>query len=131
MASTIYGKRAKRSAPQFTFKTLPEVMLGLNHTKVDILKFDIEGAEWELITQNILPLPWSMLPAQLLFELHGAGANPKYVSPSLTNGKTRRQVNKLFLGLHDRGYRILSSIRNRRDHSCSEFSLVLVENETF
>jgi len=87
------------------FKPYVQVMSDLGHTKVDLLKFDIEGSEWELL-EHILQHPENA-PRQLVFELHTQGAAPTWVPRDTVAGKNRVAVNELFLRLHDFGYRVL------------------------
>jgi hypothetical protein len=101
-------------------------MKELNHTRIDYLKFDIEGSEWELLAV-ILALPTHQLLWSIMFELHTEGANPKAVPPATVAGKHRKEVNKLVLQLLDRGYGILDFTINPLDRACAEFSLVLIE----
>eukprot|EP00386_Alphamonas_edax_P015300 GDKI01046770.1.p1 GENE.GDKI01046770.1~~GDKI01046770.1.p1 ORF type:complete len:281 (-),score=64.40 GDKI01046770.1:342-1091(-) len=111
---------------QLVFKPLAEVMSELNHTHVDVLKFDIEGSEWQLIEEDILRGTQNK-PEQLLFELHTHYANPHWVPHSLVHGKQKPQVNQLFIDLFDAGYRVVSKETNDGDFFCAEFSLIRTE----
>jgi len=108
----------------FVFKTLGETMKELGHDTIDLLKFDIEGFEWRLFEEELLTS--SSLPAQLSFELHSEGANPRFVPVANVKGKGFTEVNKLFLDLFDVGYRVASKEVNRWDPACAEFVLVNV-----
>merc|ERR1712137_927535 len=110
----------KQSSVQF--KKLSETMQLLGHDSVDVLKFDIEGFEWKLFQSEILGL--KSLPRQLAFELHTQGSKPIAVPPHLVRGKDFVEVNRLFLALHDVGYRVVSKEMNIYDDKCAEFVLV-------
>lgn len=103
-----------------------EVLKMLGHQYVDVLKFDIEGSEWDLFN-DILKEP-AKAPKQLLFELHTEGANRNFVPPSTVGGKSKPQVNELFIKLHDIGYRVVSKRLNRGDPNCADFTLIMVAN---
>lgn len=107
------------------FKPLTQVMTDLGHSKLDMLKFDIEGGEWALL-EYILKHP-QVAPQQILFEVHTQGANPHWVPSKTVSGKTKRQVNQMFLRLHDMGYRVLNKAINPGDAYCCDFTLILVE----
>ena len=106
------------------FQPLSQVMSTLNHTKVDILKFDVEGNEWALM-DSVLAAPF--LPRQLNFELHLMGANPGPVPPNLVQGKRRKAVNELMLRLMEAGYGVVSVEWNRFDTFCAEITMVLMK----
>jgi hypothetical protein len=106
------------------FQPLSQVMSTLNHTKVDILKFDVEGNEWTLF-ESILAAPF--LPRQLNFELHLMGANPGPVPPALVQGKRRKAVNEVMLRLLEVGYGVVSLEPNPGDRYCAEVTMVLMK----
>jgi hypothetical protein len=111
-----------KSEEHLKFKSLADTMIELNHTSLDLLKFDIEGFEWSLFDDELLR--GTALPRQMSFELHTEGANPRMVPPEVVKGKCFKQVNELFLKLFDRGYRVLSKEINYVDHQCAEFVVV-------
>lgn len=117
-----YSKHAHNA---LTFFSLREIMHKLGHRKVDVLKFDIEGFEWELFHSEILP-PQVPKPNQLLFELHTQGANPQYVPRGVVQGKTGAQVDQLVLQLFQLGYRIFDIDINPGDKYCAEFGMLRV-----
>ncbi|CAE8679587.1 unnamed protein product [Polarella glacialis] len=126
-AQGMYGRKGKADqASLVTFKTLKDTMAGLNHTSLRLLKFDIEGNEWELFDNELLPAFSLELPEQLSFELHTEGAHAMYVPPALVEGKGYVAINKLFLKLFDLGYRVAAKELNAYDHKCAEFVLVRV-----
>jgi len=105
------------------FKTFTSTLKELGHPVLDILKFDIEGFEWTLFEEDLLPA--SILPNQLSFELHTEGANTAFVPPEPVKGKSFEEVNALILRLFDLGYRVVDKAVNY-DQFCSEFTLVRV-----
>merc|ERR1712014_107488 len=113
-----------RSADSLSFKTMSQTMQLLGHDSVDVLKFDIEGFEWKLFQSEIFGL--KSLPKQLAFELHTEGSKPIAVPPHLVQGKGYVEVNRLFVALHDLGYRVVSREMNEVDEKCAEFVLVNV-----
>jgi hypothetical protein len=62
--------------PNFHFLSLDQIMKMLNHTHIDILKMDVEGAEWGFVVNE-----WSILKrvGQYLVELH-TDANPQILA---------------------------------------------------
>jgi len=107
------------------FKSYSDIMKDLNHTKVDLLKFDIEGSEWELLEHILQHNAPENAPRQLVFELHTQGAVPAWVPPQTIVGKNRIAVNNIFLRLHDFGYRVLHKQVNPGDRFCADFTLLL------
>jgi len=108
------------------FKTMAHTMRDLGHVHLDVLKFDIEGFEWDLF--ETLILPGLLLPDQLVFELHTEGAGAKWVSPEQVKGKGFEQVNGLFLRLFDLGYRVVwkATTQARFSNYINEFTLVRI-----
>ena len=127
LRNTYYGsdwsEQYGQAQSRYTFRELDAVMTELEHSHIDILKFDIEGAEWELLLLHILARP-RFRPSQLIFELHSEGAHPYYVSRELTRFKSPRRVYQLFLALHDIGYRIMAKVDGKADAAAADFSLV-------
>jgi hypothetical protein len=113
-------------ASALDFRSLVEAMGALGHDHIDLLKFDIEGFEWEMIQQQLLRS--SVRPWQLAFELHAEHADSAAVPPSLVQGKGYAAVNRLFLELYKLGYRVISKEINEYDHACAEFVLVYVNS---
>ena len=121
---TIYG--GVHNQVSLTFKSLNDTMQLLNHTKLSLLKLDVEGAEWSILHDLVTNNPREFLPEQLLFELHTARANPSFVPRAMVMDKHKRQVDNLFLALFAAGYRVVMKEINRWDRACAEFSLLLV-----
>jgi hypothetical protein len=109
------------------FKSLPDTMKMLNHTHIDLLKFDIEGFEWQLFQSQILTS--DNPPEQLSFELHTQKANPAYVPHGNVHDKGYVEVNRLFRSLYDLGYRVTSKELNSGDPACAEFVAVRVNRD--
>lgn len=108
------------------FKTLAASMKELGHTSMDLLKFDIEGFEWQLFENELLKDGNTVLPAQISFEMHTDGAKPWAVPKENTAGHGNHEVNNVFLQFHKLGYRVASKELNRHDHACAEFVMVRV-----
>lgn len=106
------------------FKTMSETMKELGHSSVDLLKFDIEGFEWQLFDTELLQS--DNPPEQLSFELHTQKANPAYVPQKGVHDKGFVQVNRLFRSLFDMGYRVTSKELNSGDPACAEFVAVKI-----
>jgi len=119
-----YGNRAGNSG--FVFKTLADSMKELGHSSMDLLKFDIEGFEWQLFENELLKDGNTVLPNQISFEMHTEGAKPWAVPKENTAGHSNHEVNKVFLEFHKLGYRVVSKELNRHDHACAEFVMVRV-----
>lgn len=101
-----------------SFHSLDQIMKRLSHARLDILKFDIEGYEWDLF-ETIMQ--GNQLPTQMAFELHTQYANPNYVPSHLVAKKGRGAVAELFYELYLLGYRVVSKEVNNEDHGCAEF----------
>jgi hypothetical protein len=115
----------KTDKANLVFKSLAQTMQELGHNNIDLLKFDIEGFEWQLFQNDIIP--GKLLPEQMSFELHTQKANPAYVPHDNVADKDFVKVNQLFKSLHDRGYRVTSKEVNSGDSACAEFVVVNVE----
>eukprot|EP01039_Chlorochromonas_danica_P003707 gene3707-4055_t len=111
---------------EMKFHRLGEIRQLLNHTHVDMFKFDIEGCEWDLIYDEIIHGNEADLPTQLLFELHTQGANPRWVPRDIVQGKGRQEVDQLILDLFHLGYRVFHLQMNSGDHYCAEISFYRV-----
>jgi len=117
----------KGDQDKLVFKSLSETMAELNHTYIDLLKFDIEGFEWQLFDSQILTN--GNPPEQLSFELHTQKANPAYVPQGNVHDKGYVEVNRLFRSLYDLGYRVTSKELNSGDPACAEFVAVNVNKK--
>jgi hypothetical protein len=120
----IYNKLGKTS---FEFKSLKSTMDELGHSYVSLLKFDIEGYEWDLFKNELFTS--ARRPRQLSFELHTDRANRFYVPHDNVRGKDRHQVDQLFLQLYDMNYRVVSKEINKADAACAEFVLLNIGKE--
>lgn len=108
---------------KMVFKTLAQTIAELGHTHIDVLKFDIEGFEWQLFENELLK--GIAKPVQMMFELHTEGAKPWSVPVNNVKGRANKEVNNLFLQLHKLGYRVASKELNQDDKACGEFVVVL------
>ena len=104
------------------FKSLIDVMHELGHTKLDMIKWDIEGFEYDIF-RNILLLPNQKLPLQILFELHYR-SHMKARTSWWNREKTAGEIAMLGVELYDKGYRVVSANKNRGCQSCYEYSLM-------
>lgn len=67
MSYTVGERPDAPDVVELPVKSLDEIMKDLGNTKVDFLKMDIEGAEYEVIADLVLK---SILPNQLCIEFH-------------------------------------------------------------
>lgn len=107
------------------FLHLEEIMERLGHTAVDLMKFDIEGNEWNLF-DVLLKTKEDLLPYQLAFEVHTYGANNKAVPQNLVGNKGMRETAELFDRLYGAGYMVVAKEINIADPSCAEFVMVRI-----
>lgn len=124
-------KSTESAKPQYQFQNVSETMNLLGHDKIDVLKFDIEGFEWNLFQNDLMTgllTNQTTRPKQLAFELHTQHANPYAVPHHVVVGKNKNAVTKLFRDLHDLGYRVISKEINPLDWNCAEFVLVDTKN---
>lgn len=121
----VYAKKEDKDSLQF--KGLSETMKELGHSHIDLLKFDIEGFEWQLFQSQILTS--ANPPEQLSFELHTQKANPYYVPKDNVHDKGYVEVNRLFKTLFDMGYRVTSKELNSGDPACAEFVAIKVDQD--
>ena len=63
-ASTLYGQKN-----EYDVLSLQGMMKRYNHTFVDVVRMDVEGAEWEVLQQWTRDKLWPKL-GQLLMEIH-------------------------------------------------------------
>lgn len=110
---------------EYIFKRLNTVMEVLGHDHVSMIKFDIEGFEWQLF-EEILQLPLNKLPRSIVFELHLEGTDPNYVPPAVVQGRKREAVRELFLKLWHKGFRVTSKILNPRSETVAEFAMLRI-----
>lgn len=75
-------------------KSIDKIMTELGHTRIDLFKMDIEGAEYEVI-EHMLSMSPPLLPGQLLVEFHDS------LAPELGARKTA-----LIRSILSRGYEL-------------------------
>jgi FkbM family methyltransferase len=96
VSHSIFSKGEDRSIT-VTMKTLKSIMQSLNHTYIDLLKMDIEGAEYGVIDDMINN---KIFPSQLLIEFHHRFKNikarktKKYIKILIKNNYQLFYVNK-------------------------------------
>jgi hypothetical protein len=126
------GSQLKMEEDPQTWTTLSAAMKRFKHTRLDLLKIDIEGAEYDVLGE------WgqssSDLPRQLAIEIHYSGIY--YGTPSFKNStdasnllwplhEMRTSDLALFLfHLANAGYGIVSREDNPRAQHCTELSLI-------
>merc|ERR1711988_927808 len=101
----------------FDVRPLDSIMRQLGHQRVDLLKMDIEGAEWQWFDSHMLLIS-KLRPLQLTFELHTRFANPSFVLPALVSGRGRGEVHRLVRSLFKAGYHLLYKHLNSGDRAC-------------
>jgi FkbM family methyltransferase len=103
ISHTLVPKTASSAhAFEAEFKTLDAIMKELGHDRIDVLKMDIEGAEYEVV-EDILRK--KIFPQQLLVEYHHE------MYPGLT---TRQTVNSIKT-LTNSGYQLFHVSRTLRE----------------
>ena len=119
--STAALAREESTAP---FTTLALSMAENNATWLDILKIDVEGAEWEVFMEYFdmkTPLPFT----QVLVEVHTDAT-------SRISSNKHDVLTRFFRGMGDAGYRIFSVEPNYLNaHDCLEFSFVKVDGRGY
>jgi len=99
-----------------TFKSLPSLMKMLNHTHIDILKIDIETAEWNLFWELFEQSTETNLPDQILVELHWGDDWAGW--PRRNSG----EMGMILSGLYKAGYRLSYLESNPTCPNCYELS---------
>jgi len=112
----------------YLFFTLADIQRKLGHKHLHMLKMDIEGFEWSILTEEILSPKSNILPDQILLELHTEGANEKYVPSKVVAGKQTTEVNLLVFALWQKGYRLANIELNQSDRYCAEMTFYRVTN---
>jgi hypothetical protein len=102
------------------YYTIPSLMKMLNHTRVDYLKIDVEGAEHESLPK-LKDIPYDQRPAQIAVEIHAWNDKP---NSSRSLPKLKRALD-LLISLHEMGYRLISREDNLPATCCSEFVFAL------
>lgn len=100
--------------------TIPALIEKLGHKKIDILKIDVEGAEYPAIPR-LAGLTYEQLPVQVAVEIH-----PWPQMPGNQRSVTKlRETLELMLQLHRMGYRLASRDDYPPAPCCSQFLFVL------
>ena len=103
-----------------------------------LMKVDVEGHEWPVLLQDVLGLaahpggggpPKSSKavkrikpPLQLHLEIHAEGSNEDFVPPSVVKGRDPAELRRLFAGLFNAGYRVVTADAKGED-PVAEWSL--------
>eukprot|EP01041_Mallomonas_annulata_P002409 gene2409-4678_t len=96
-------------------QTIAHIMKKHEHTHIDILKMDIEGAEWDIL---VSPLPSI---GQLLVELHLSDGPLK----GLSSDRHMKEVTRVFDNIERHGLRLFHKEVNARwDMTCIEFAFI-------
>lgn len=111
---------------EHAFKPLSRIMQELGHERISIIKWDVEGFEYDIfrdvLSEGSLH---SRLPREILFELHYR-AHMRARPPWWAREKTAGEIAMLATDLYDAGYRVISSHPNRGCPSCFEYTLLRI-----
>lgn len=106
----------------FQAKSIPQIVRELGHTerRIDILKIDCEGCEYEVMPVVFKAIQHGTMPVihQIQIELHRSKLTPEQMYANLK---------MLFGSADDAGYRIFHKERNHwgcHGYACVEYSLV-------
>jgi hypothetical protein len=114
----IYPKTEKvnhnRSEPQRTYLKFDQILKMKNHTRLDVLKMDIEGGEYSVFTDILGNFSRSDLPYQISFESHFWNHDIYHAILHIS----------LFSQLWRSGYRLLQHELNEGDQSCTEWTFI-------
>lgn len=112
----------KTSGAEFT--SISKSMAELNIPWLDILKIDIEGAEWSVFLEMLeegMPMPFT----QILIEIHAGMTSP-------AGEKTEDVLRRFFTGMHAAGFRVFSVEYNvwvtNAPSTCFEYSFIKVDS---
>ena len=115
--SVVEGSAGSRVA----YKTWDTTLRDLNHTKIDLLKIDIEGYEWDVLG-SVLTGPHT--PYQITGELHFGtfwnSAKLWWAGRLMTAGESALWARRFY----DHGYRVAHKASNPRWPMASEITLV-------
>ena len=118
------GHENSTDDPNRKFLSLPSLTAMFNHSIIHLLKFDIEGYEFQLVESIFaayLRRPQEVdriLPFQISFEIHSLQANNGAVH--LSTG----DMSLLWTTLTDLGYSVISRENNPGCGICAEFTMV-------
>lgn len=128
-------------APAAKFRSLGSIMAQLGHTRVDLLKVDIEGFEYRMVEalfRSFLTLGDSaLLPPQLVFEQHSITSLPNTVlkwgrggpsagrgGASALSGLSAGDMDVLWINLIEMGYVLVHREDQAPCPSCTELVAV-------
>lgn len=122
------GPAVKDGAVNGDIMTLHQIQKMLNHKRIDLLKFDIEGYEWPLIESwPLLSDPLSrdyVLPYQITFELHYYTGMKDLALNHLTPFKFETDMVRLASRLIKLGYATIVRDNNRFCKHCTELTSI-------
>jgi hypothetical protein len=105
------------------FKSFHQVISELGHTSVRVMKWDVEGFEWDIFEEFFSDT--TILPNQILFELHYR-SHMKAETDWMHREKHAGEIALLAIQLYDAGYRVMHSTANPSCSSCYEWNLMRV-----
>lgn len=104
--------------------TLEDIQHQFGHTKIDLLKLDIEGWEWPIFD---IEYTNAIMPMELLMEVHynwnGRGARGVIHNQTMSSAKDMVRLQSHLLGL---GYVVVNRDDNPFCRHCTELTLVRV-----
>lgn len=103
------------------FKSFHQVLSELGHTSVRVMKWDVEGFEWDIFEEFFNDT--TTLPNQILFELHYR-SHMKAETDWMHREKHAGEIALLAIQLYDAGYRVIHSAANPGCSSCYEYNLM-------
>ena len=99
---------------QRTYMTFDQILKMQNHTKIHVLKMDIEGGEYSVFADLLKNINRSDLPYQISFESHWWNRDIYHAILHMS----------LFSQLWTSGYRLLQHELNGYDPSCVEWTFI-------
>jgi FkbM family methyltransferase len=103
VSHSLLQQNTTRGSFEFSVRRLDTIQRELGHSRVDVLKLDIEGAEYEVIDDLV---EGTLRPAQILLEFH-------HHLPSVALSRTERAIAQL----NRAGYRIFAVAETGREFS--------------
>lgn len=114
----IYPQSAKKMGSEHrseeTYMTFDKILKLQNHSKVHVLKMDIEGGEYSVFTDLLMRTSRSNLPYQISFESHWWNRDIYHAILHIS----------MFSQLRRSGYRLLQYELNGSDEACVEWTFI-------
>lgn len=117
------------SAEDPRYQSLAALAAGLGHSRVDLLKMDIEGFEYRVVEslyKDVLrgaPGAEQLMPLQISLEVH-TQTHFSVLPWARAPGLSAAELDALWVPLTDLGYVVVSREDNRLCEQCSEFTAV-------